>query len=153
MIGIFTMTRKEDGKLKEQIVEYAIKDMNDFHEFVKMLTVETIETTLDAEFENDFGYSKYTYKNKQISNNRNNHSIKMLQDSKGKMEIEILCDWGGEFEPQLVKNIKQTFHPLRIKSFYCIQKEYLRVTFKNRINVEDSRVSKITDKILLFIKE
>lgn len=58
------MTRKEDGKLKEQIVEYAIKDMNDFHEFVKMLTVETIETTLDAEFENDFGYSKYTYKNK-----------------------------------------------------------------------------------------
>ena len=43
---------------------YKRQDMNDFHECVKMLTVETIETTLDAEFENDFGYSKYTYKNK-----------------------------------------------------------------------------------------
>lgn len=37
------------------IKEYGIKDMNDVHEFVKMLTAETIRAALDAELENDLG--------------------------------------------------------------------------------------------------
>jgi hypothetical protein len=49
------MPRKEKSKLRELIEEYGIKDMNDVHEFVKMLTAETIQTALDAELENDLG--------------------------------------------------------------------------------------------------
>jgi len=97
------MERKENGKLKELIAEYGIKDMKDVHEFVKMLTAETIQTALDAEFENELGYSKYDYKNKQTSNSRNGHSVKTVQGSMGEMEIEIPRDRDGEFEPQLVK--------------------------------------------------
>ena len=36
------MARKENGKLRELIQAYGIKDMKDVHEFVKMLTAETI---------------------------------------------------------------------------------------------------------------
>ena len=42
------MARKDNSKLKELIAEYGIKDLNDVREFVKMLTVETIQATLDT---------------------------------------------------------------------------------------------------------
>lgn len=37
------MARKDNSKLRELIAEYGIKDMNDVHEFVKMLTAETTQ--------------------------------------------------------------------------------------------------------------
>lgn len=72
------MARKENSKLREMIKEYGIKDMNDVHEFVKMLTAETIQAALDAELENELGYSKYDYKNKQTGNSRNGYSAKTV---------------------------------------------------------------------------
>ena len=77
------MARKDNGKLKELIAEYGIKDMNDVREFVKMLTAETIQAALDAELDSELGYSKYDYKNKQTSNSRNGHSVKTVQGSMG----------------------------------------------------------------------
>lgn len=76
------MARKDNSKLKELIAEYGIKDLNDVHEFVKMLTVETIQATLDSELDNELGYSKYDYKNKHTSNSRNSYSPKTVQGSK-----------------------------------------------------------------------
>ena len=72
------MQEKENSKLKELIADYEIKDMNDVHEFVKMLTAETIQVALDAELDSELGYSKYDYKNKQTSNSRNGHSSKTV---------------------------------------------------------------------------
>lgn len=43
------MGGKEKSKLRQMIEEYDIKDMNDVHELVKMLTAETIQAALDAE--------------------------------------------------------------------------------------------------------
>jgi putative transposase len=97
------MARREKSKLREMIEEYGIKDMNDVHEFVKMLTAETIQTALDAELENELGYSKYDYKNKNTENSRNGYSTKTVQSNRGEMEIQIPRDRNGEFEPQLVK--------------------------------------------------
>ena len=91
------MARKENSKLREMIKEYGIKDMNDVHEFVKMLTAETIQAALDAELENDLGYSKYDYKNKQTSNSRNGYSPKTVQGSMGEMEIQVPRDRNGDF--------------------------------------------------------
>ena len=81
------MATKENSKLRELIKEYGIKDIKDVHEFVKMLTAETIQTALDAELENEFGYSKYDYKNKHTDNSRNGYSPKTVQSSAGEMEI------------------------------------------------------------------
>jgi len=49
------MANKENNKLKDLIKEYGVKDMNDVHNFVKMLTAETIQTALDAELDEELG--------------------------------------------------------------------------------------------------
>ena len=71
------------------ITEYGIKDLNDVHEFVKILTAETIQEALYSELENELGYSKYDYKNKQISNSRNGYSPKTVQGSMREVEILV----------------------------------------------------------------
>lgn len=91
----------EKSKLRQMIEEYGIKDMNGVHEFVKMLTAETIRAALDAELENDLGYSKYDYKNKQTDNSRNGYSQKTVQSSAGEIQIKVPRDRQGEYEPQL----------------------------------------------------
>lgn len=68
--------KKDNSKLREMIKEYGIKDLNDVHEFVKMLTAETIQAALDAEAENELGYSKYDYRNKSTDNSRNGYRLK-----------------------------------------------------------------------------
>lgn len=153
------MARKENSKLREMIKEYGIKDMNDVHEFVKMLTAETIQAALDAELENDLGYSKYDYKNKQTSNSRNGYSPKTVQGSMGEMEIQIPRDRNGEFEPQLVKKHQTDVSSIEDKVIFLysqgISTRDIQKTMQEMygIDVDDSRVSKITDKILPLIKE
>ncbi len=73
------------------------------HEFMKMLTAETIQAALDAELENELGYSKYDYRNKSTDNSRNGYCSKTVQGSMGEVELSIPRDRKGEFEPELVK--------------------------------------------------
>lgn len=153
------MARKDNSKLKELIAEYGIKDMNDVHEFVKMLTAETIQAALDAELDSELGYSKYDYKNKQTTNSRNGHSVKTVQGSMGEMELEIPRDREGEFEPQLVKKHQTDISSIEDKVIFLysqgVSTRDIQKTMQEMygINVDDSRVSKITDKILPLIKE
>ncbi len=153
------MTRKNNSKLKELIAEYGIKDMNDVHEFVKMLTAETIQTALDSELDNELGYSKYDYKNKQTTNSRNGHSTKTVQGSMGELELQIPRDREGEFEPQLVKKHQTDISSIEDKIIFLysqgVSTRDIQKTMSEMygINVDDSRVSKITDKILPLIKE
>ena len=153
------MARKDNSKLRELIAEYGIKDMNDVHEFVKMLTAETIQAALDAELDNELGYSKYDYKNKQTTNSRNGHSVKTVQGSMGEMEIQIPRDRDGEFEPQLVKKHQTDISSIEDKVIFLysqgVSTRDIQKTMQEMygINVDDSRVSKITDKILPLIKE
>ena len=62
-----------------------------------------MENGLDAELEDELGYSKYDYKNKDTENSRNGHSKKTLKTSFGNIEVETPRDRKGEFEPQLLK--------------------------------------------------
>lgn len=151
--------QKDNSKLKELIREYGIKDMNDVHEFVKMLTAETIQTALDAELDEELGYSKYDYRNKQTSNSRNGHSVKTVQGSMGEMEVKIPRDRDGEFEPELVKKHQTDVSSIEDKVIFLysqgVSTRDIQKTMNEMygINVDDSRVSKITDKILPLVKE
>lgn len=153
------MARKDNSKLKELIAEYGIKDLNDVHEFVKMLTAETIQAALDSELDNELGYSKYDYKNKQTSNSRNGYSPKTVQGSMGEVEIQVPRDRDGEFEPQLVKKHQTDISAIEDKIIFLysqgVSTRDIQKTMQEMygINVDDSRVSKITDKILPLIKE
>ena len=153
------MAKKEKSALRQMIDEYGIKDMNDVHEFVKMLTAETIQAALDAELEGDLGYSKYDYKNKETENSRNGYSKKTVQSQTGELEIKIPRDRQGEYEPQLVRKHQTDVSAIEDKVIFLysqgVSTRDIQKTMQEMygIDVDDSRVSKITDKILPLIRE
>ena len=151
--------RKDNSKLREMMAEYGVKTMEDVHNFVKMLTAETIQTALDAELDEELGYSKYDYRNKETTNSRNGHSQKTVQGNFGEMEIDIPRDREGEFEPQLVKKHQTDVSSIEDKVIFLysqgISTRDIQKTMREMygIEVDDSRVSKITDKLLPVIRE
>lgn len=58
---------------------------------------------LDAELDDELGYSRYDYKNKNTDNSRNGHSSKTLRTIFGDVDVSIPRDRKAEFEPQLLK--------------------------------------------------
>ena len=80
-----------------------MKSMADIQKLFKKTIAEFMENGLDAELEEDLGYSRYDYKNKQTENSRNGHSSKTLRTSFGDIEVCVPRDRKGEFEPQLLK--------------------------------------------------
>lgn len=146
-------------KLREMIKEYDIRTMDDVHNFVKMLTAETIQTALDAELENELGYSKYDYKNKNTDNSRNGYSSKTVQGSMGEVDISVPRDRNGEFEPQLVKKHQTDVSSIEDKIIFLysqgVSTRDIQKTMNDMygIDVDDGRVSKITDKLLPVIRE
>ena len=143
-----------NSKLRELIAEYGVKSMQDVHEFVKMLTAETIQTALDAELENELGYSKYDYKNKNTNNSINGYSTKKIQGNFGETEIEVPRDRNSDFEPQLVKKHQTDVSSIEDKVIFLysqgVSTRDIQKTMQEMygIDVDDSRVSKITDKLL-----
>ena len=153
------MARKDNSKLRELIKEYGVKDMKDVHEFVKMLTAETIQAALDAELESELGYSKYDTRNKKTDNSRNGYSSKTVQGSMGEVEIGIPRDRKGEYEPELVRKHQTDISAIEDKIIFLysqgVSTREIEKTMQEMygIEVDDSRVSKITDKILPVIRE
>ena len=64
-----------------------------------------MENSLEAELDDELGYSKHDYKNKDTDNSRNGHSSKRLRTSFGEVDVSVPRDRKGEFEAQvLTKN-------------------------------------------------
>ena len=151
--------RRDNSKLRDLMQEYGVKTMEDVHSFVKMLTAETIQAALDAELENELGYSKYDYKNKDTDNSRNGYSRKTVQGSLGELEINVPRDRKGEFEPQLVKKHQTDVSAIEDKVIFLysqgVSTRDIQETMREMygIEVDDSRVSRITDKLLPVIRE
>mgnify|MGYP004517444235 FL=1 len=51
-----------------------------------------LEGALDEELNEELGYSKYDYRNKETDNRRNGHSKKTMRTSYGDMDIAIPRD-------------------------------------------------------------
>ena len=62
-----------------------------------------MEDGLETELDDELGYSRYDYRNKNTENSRNGHSSKTLRTSFGDVEVAVPRDRKGEFEPQLLK--------------------------------------------------
>lgn len=75
----------------------------DSMEDIQSLFKETIAEFMENSLEDELGYSKYDYKNKDTDNSRNGHSSKTLRTSFGDVEISVPRDRKGEFEPQMLK--------------------------------------------------
>ena len=147
-----------DSYMKENNV--SVKDGADVNAIMKDMMSIILEGTLNAEMDEELGYSKYDYRNKNTDNSRNGHSAKTMHTSYGDMEIEIPRDRNGEFEPRVVKKYQNTITQDmegKIISMYAkgMSANDIRDHFRELydIDISDSSVSRITDKILPLVKE
>ena len=147
-------------KIRELLQTSGISSMEDIQNLFKETIAEFMENGLDAELDDELGYTKYDYKNKNTDNSRNGHSNKTLRTSFGDVEVSVPRDRKGEFEPQLLKknqtSISQDIEE-KILSMYAKGmttsdiEEHIRDIYG--IDVSDTTVSRITDKILPVAKE
>lgn len=73
-----------------------------YKDMLKDLLGETIQTMLKREIEEELGYSKYDYDEKNTENSRNGYSPKKVRNEYGEVELNISCDRNNEFEPQII---------------------------------------------------
>ncbi len=147
-------------KIRELLQESNISSMEDIQNLFKETIAEFMENGLDAELDGELGYNRYDYKNKDTDNSRNGHSSKTLRTSFGDVEVSVPRDRKGEFEPQILKknqtSISQEIEE-KILSMYAKGmttgdiETHIRDIYG--IEVSDSTVSRITDKILPIAKE
>jgi len=129
--------------------------MEDIQDLFKETIAEFMENGLDAELDDELGYSRYDYKNKDTDNSRNGHSRKTLRTSFGGAEILVPRDHKGEFEPQLLRknqtSISQDIEE-KILSMYAKGMSTSDIESHIRdiygVEVSDTTISRITDKIL-----
>ena len=148
------------AKIRELLELSDISSMEDIQSLFRETIAEFLETGLDAELEDELGYSKYDYRNKETDNSRNGHSGKTLRTSFGDVEVSVPRDRKSEFEPQLLKknqtSISQDIEE-KILSMYAKGMTTADIETHIRdiygIEVSDSTVSRITDKILPAAKE
>lgn len=93
------------AKIRELLQMANIDSMDDIQDLFKGTIAEFMENGLEAELDEDLGYSKYDYKNKATDNSRNGHSSKNLRTSFGDVEVSVPRDrkdvlgmWVGENE-------------------------------------------------------
>ena len=156
--------REAEKARKEQIrnllTGFDIKDFKDIQGLFKEMVGEVLQNGLEGELDDELGYTKYDYRNKETENSRNGYSSKSLKTSYGDVDIKVPRDRNGEFEPQLVKKQQTTLTgdiEEKIISMYAkgmttgdieshIQEIY-------GLECSDTTISCITDKILPVVKE
>lgn len=147
-------------KIRELLQLANVGSMDDIQELFKDTIAEFMENGLEAELDDQLGYSRYDYKNKDTDNSRNGHSSKTLRTSFGDVEVSVPRDRKSEFEPKVLRknqtSISQDIEE-KILSMYAkgmttgdieahIQDIY-------GVDASDTTVSRITDKILPVAKE
>lgn len=146
-------------QLRKLIKQYNLKDTKDIQGMLKDMFGDAIQEMLEAELEEDLGYSRYDYKNKNTSNSRNGYSKKSLKSNYGKSDIRVPRDRDGDFEPKIVKKNQTTLPSIddQVLSMYAkgmttrdIEK-HLESLYG--IDASPELISRITDKILPLVTE
>ena len=137
-----------------------VKNFDDLKDVFKLMIGEMVECGLEGEIEDELGYSKYDYRNKDVENSRNGYSQKKLKTSFGETGIKVPRDRNGEFEPQLVPKNKTTLAgdiEEKILSMYAkgMTTGDIETHIQDIYGLEcsDTTISRITDKILPVVKE
>ena len=152
------MREMMQGYLKEN--DISIKSGNDVNSIMRDMMSVLLEGVLDEELNEELGYSKYDYRNKETDNSRNGYSKKTMHTSYGDMDIAIPRDRKGEYEPQLIPKYQNTVTQdmeEKIISMYAKGmttgdiEAHLKELYD--LDISDSTISRITDKIMPLVKE
>jgi putative transposase len=148
-----------DEQIKQLIKEKNLKTVTDVHNALKEMFGDTIQRMLEAELENELGYSKYNYKNKKTSNCRNGYSKKDVQTDMGEVQLQVPRDRKGEFEPVVVKKHQNDVSSIedQVLSMYAkgMSVRDIQTHLNDIYGVEASPalISNITDKIMPVIRD
>jgi transposase-like protein len=152
--------REQRKKLLEMLQGAGITDVAGVQELFKEMVSTVLENGLEGELEEQLGYSKYDYRNKETDNSRNGHSEKILKSSMGDLAIQVPRDRKSEFEPQLVKKHQTTLSgdiEEKILSMYAkgMTTSYIEAHIREiyGLSVSDTTISRVTDKILPVVRE
>jgi len=136
----------KDGKSIEDAFIEQIKDV--------------LQEALEEEMNSELGYSKYDWKNKEITNSRNGHTKKTVKSRFGNVALDIPRDTDGEFEPKIIKKHDRTMSNSledTVVSMYACGMSTRDIGNQMRkiygVNVSAEMVSNITNKILPLAKE
>ena len=153
------MAKKEKSLLRQLIDERGIRDIAGVQALVKELTSGFIQEVMDAELEEELGYSKYDYKQKQTNNSRNGSYKKTVTSSQGEIDLDVPRDRNGQYEPQIVKKHQMDISAIEDKIIFLysqgVSTRDIEKTMQEMygIEVDATRVSKITDKLMPMIRE
>lgn len=147
-------------KIRELLQISGVSSMDDIQDLFKETIAEFMENGLEAELDDELGYSRYDYKNKETENSRNGYSKKTLKTGFGEAEIDVPRDRKGEFEPQILKkNQTSVSQAIEEKIISMYAKGMTTADIEMHIRdiygqeVSDTTISRITDKILPMAQE
>ena len=147
-------------KVREFLKQNPISSSDDLNNFFKDMMKVMIEEFYQGELEEELGYTKYDYRNKDSNNSRNGYSSKKLKSSAGEIEVNVPRDRNGEYEPQVIKKHQNTIgQDLEAKIISMYAKGMTTSDIGSHIEeiygyqVSDSSITRITDKILPLVRE
>jgi len=120
---------------------------------------DVLQEILEVELEVELGYSKGDKKNRKTTNRRNGYLERIVKTQFGELPIEVPIDKDGEFGPIVVPKHKRDISGIEEKviSFYgrSMSTKDIHDQIKDIYGIEISAemVSKMTDKIILNVKE
>ena len=148
------------AKIRELLRESNISSMEDIQNLFKETIAEFMENGLDAELDEELGYSKYDYRNKETDNSRNGRGSKTLKTSFGEVEVSVPRDRKGEFEPLLLKKHQTSIsQDIEEKILSMCAKGMTTSDIETHIHdiygldISDTTINRITDKILPIVRE
>ena len=149
-----------DGKrniIQQLLQEYDIETAEDIQDALKDLLGGTIKEMMEAEMDDHLGYQKS--ERSDSDDYRNGYKSKRVNSSYGSMDIDVPQDRKSTFEPQIVKKRQKDISDIdqKIISMYAKGmttgdiESHMRELYD--IDISDSTISRITDKILPIVKE
>lgn len=127
---------------------------------MREMLLQVLENGLESKLDDELGYTRYDYRNKDTNNTRNGYYSKTGHTSYGDMEIDVPSDRKGEFEPVLVKKHQNTLtQEIENKIISMYAKGMSTGDIKNHIQdlygikMSDTTISRDTNKILPVVKE
>ncbi len=154
----------ERQALREMVSGYLrenpVKNGTDVNALMREMMSVILEGSLDGEMDDELGYSKYDFRNKETENSRNGYNTKTLHTSYGDMELDVPRDRNGEFEPKIVKKYQNTLtQDMEEKILSMYAKGMTTGDIESHmqelygVDISDSTISRITDKIIPVVKE
>lgn len=140
--------------------ENKLRDAKSIEDAFSAQIGKVLQEVLEEEMENELGYSRYDWKNKETENARNGHTKKTVKTKFGNVDLKIPRDVNREFEPAIVKKHERrlgTSVEDRVIGLFAkgVSTRDIHDHMKSiyGLDVSAEMVTRITDKILPIAKE